>query len=127
MLLPHLFLLLTSLLSTVLSLSLPTLQANGDLTQCGNSDRYCRDTETCCLMERPPEEGDWYWSCCGYVDAVCCSASRSCCPSGMVCQGEGCARLSDVGARGAGAGSGEAGGTGALQLTLNQQLRIWLD
>lgn len=52
--------------------------------QCGTSNSYCESYETCC----PLSSGGY--SCCPYVDGVCCSGEVRCCPSNRFCFGGSC-------------------------------------
>jgi len=53
-------------------------------TQCGTSSSYCESHETCC----PLSNGGY--SCCAYINGVCCSGEVRCCPSNRFCFGGSC-------------------------------------
>ncbi len=47
--------------------------------RCGQTEEYCRNDQTCCLVT----EG--VYGCCAYINATCCEDGRNCCPHGYVC------------------------------------------
>jgi len=59
--------------------------------QCGDSDSYCESYETCCQAE-----GGGY-SCCPYINGVCCAGDKSCCPQNNYCIIGGCIRTDSTG------------------------------
>ncbi|KAM0748370.1 hypothetical protein T439DRAFT_80033 [Meredithblackwellia eburnea MCA 4105] len=67
--------------------SAPTTIEPSLIHQCGTSEMYCQDYQTCCLYSLtsiPPDKAGHSqtleWGCCPYTNGVCCPANNSCCP-----------------------------------------------
>jgi hypothetical protein len=63
----------------VILISLISLACSQLKLQCGSSEDFCRDDQTCCALP----EGSF--GCCPYIDGVCCSDGDHCCPNGYEC------------------------------------------
>jgi hypothetical protein len=67
-----------TIIITITMLSITLVESKLQM-QCGTSEKYCRDTETCCKMKKDD------YGCCPYKDATCCDDYENCCPNGYQC------------------------------------------
>ncbi len=71
------------MIKTVLILNLLAISAFCSI-RCGTSSSYCEGYETCCALSNGG------YSCCPYVNGVCCAGEVRCCPSDRMCFGGQC-------------------------------------